>query len=106
MIIMEKVAAGRGHSVDYVFDEINAVMEKTGKYRFYFVDPNFFGPGAKGQRRALAMASKLKPLGIRFGIEARVNDIHEDTVCSFDGGGIGGFAHRLGKRQSAPVSME
>lgn len=78
----------RGHSVDYVFDEINAVMEKTGKYRFYFVDPNFFGPGAKGQRRALAMASKLKPLGIRFGIEARVNDIHEDTVAALMEAGL------------------
>ncbi len=47
---------------------------------FYFTDPNFFGPGRQGQRRALRLASLLKSRNIRFGIEARVNDIHEETI--------------------------
>lgn len=73
-------AGWRGHSADYVCAEIEDLMAKTGKNRFYFTDPNFFGPGEKGQRRGLGLAKRFKPYGIRFGIEARVNDIREDSI--------------------------
>ena len=78
----------RGHSTDYVVSLIQKIIEETGNRRFYFVDPNFFGPGHKGQKRAMEMAAKLKPLNIRFGIEARVNDIHEETITALIDAGL------------------
>ena len=51
------------------------------------------------------MASKLKPLGIRFGIEARVNDIHEDTVAALMEAGLEDLLIGLKAAVSA-VSME
>jgi len=48
---------------------------------FYFTDPNFFGPGKKGQERALRLASLLKSRNIRFVIEARANDLNEQTIA-------------------------
>lgn len=78
----------RGHSPDYIVHQIEELIKKTGKRRFYFVDPNFFGPGKNGQKRALELAEKLKPLQIKFGIEARVNDIHEDTIKALIDAGL------------------
>ena len=78
----------RGHSTDYVVGLIEKIIEETGNRRFYFVDPNFFGPGKNGQKRALEMAAKLKPLNIQFGIEARVNDIHEETITALIDAGL------------------
>ncbi len=51
-------------------------------------DPNFFGPGERGQQRALQLALLLKPKKIRFGIEARVNDIHEKTIKALTEAGL------------------
>ena len=79
-------------------------MEKR-EIPLLFRGSQLFGPGAKGQRRALAMASKLKPLGIRFGIEARVNDIHEDTVAALMEAGLESCSSAWKAAVSA-VSME
>lgn len=68
--------------------EIDRLLAEYGKRDFYFVDPNFFGPGQYGQDRALRLASLLKERHIRFGIEARVNDIHEKTVSALAGAGL------------------
>ena len=62
--------------------EIDGLIDEYGKRDFYFVDPNFFGPGQYGQDRALRLASLLKERNIQFGIEARVNDIHEQTILN------------------------
>lgn len=70
----------RGRSPENITAEIDAVMTRHGSREFYFTDPNFFGPGKHGQSRAMRLASLLKPRNIRFGIEARVNDIHDDTI--------------------------
>lgn len=78
----------RGHSPDYIVKQIKQIKEKTGKERFYFVDPNFFGPGKNGQKRAMEIAQKLKPLHIKFGMEARVNDIHEETISALVDAGL------------------
>ena len=56
--------------------------------KFYFTDPNFFGPGKQGQERALKLAAMLKERKIRFGIEARVNDIHQDTIAALVDAGL------------------
>ncbi|MEG2658830.1 MAG: radical SAM protein, partial [Clostridiales bacterium] len=78
----------RGHSVDYISQEIEMLMQNYGKNRFYFTDPNFFGPGEQGKKRCLELAKRLKPYNIKFGIEARVNDIEEKTLSALVDAGL------------------
>ncbi|MEL7567236.1 MAG: radical SAM protein [Dehalobacterium sp.] len=78
----------RGRSPENICREIDQVMEIWGKKEFYFTDPNFFGPGQRGQERAIAIARLLNPKNIRFGIEARVNDIHEDSFSALVDAGL------------------
>ncbi|KJS17120.1 MAG: radical SAM protein [Peptococcaceae bacterium BRH_c4b] len=78
----------RGRSPENIVAEIDRLMAECGKRDFYFVDPNFFGPGRQGQDRALRLASLLKERNIRFGIEARVNDIHEQTISALVKAGL------------------
>lgn len=70
----------RGRSPENIVAEIDDILEKWGKRDFYFTDPNFFGPGERGQRRAQRLASLLRSRRIRFGLEARVNDIRDETI--------------------------
>ncbi|MDR3599577.1 MAG: radical SAM protein [Desulfosporosinus sp.] len=70
----------RGRSPENIIAEIDDLIAKHQIKSFYFTDPNFFGPGEKGQQRALRLAALIKSRNIRFGIEARVNDIHAETV--------------------------
>jgi anaerobic magnesium-protoporphyrin IX monomethyl ester cyclase len=51
-----------------------------GARDFYFVDPNFIGPGQKGRDRIRHLAALLRPLGITFGMETRPNDLDEDIL--------------------------
>ncbi|MFZ5632642.1 MAG: B12-binding domain-containing radical SAM protein [Bacillota bacterium] len=70
----------RGRSPENIVAEMDEIIAERGKKDFYFTDPNFFGPGMEGQKRALRLASLLKARCVRFGIEARVNDIHDETI--------------------------
>ncbi len=70
----------RGRTPENIIAEIDDLIVNHKIEDFYFTDPNFFGPGEKGQLRALRLATLLKSRNIRFGIEARVNDIHDETV--------------------------
>jgi radical SAM superfamily enzyme YgiQ (UPF0313 family) len=70
----------RGRSPENIAAEIDMILAERGTRNFYFTDPNFFGPGKQGQDRAMKLASLLKSRNIRFGIEARVNDIHDETI--------------------------
>ncbi|CEP66259.1 Elongator protein 3/MiaB/NifB [Moorella glycerini] len=78
----------RGRSPENIVAELDRIMLERGRKEFYFVDPNFFGPGQEGQKRALRLASLLKTRNIRFGIEARVNDIHEETISALVEAGL------------------
>ncbi|PKM83206.1 MAG: B12-binding domain-containing radical SAM protein [Firmicutes bacterium HGW-Firmicutes-14] len=78
----------RGRSPENIVAEIDAVIEKRGVRDFYFTDPNFFGPGEMGQERARKLAALLKPRNIRFGIEGRVNDIHDETISALVEAGL------------------
>lgn len=80
--------AWRGRSPENIAQEIDAIMIAKGVRDFYFTDPNFFGPGRKGQARAKRIAALLKPKDIRFGIEGRVNDIHDETIGALVGAGL------------------
>lgn len=78
----------RGRTPENIIMEIDDLIGKHKIKDFYFTDPNFFGPGERGQQRALRLATLLKTRNIRFGIEARVNDIHEDTVSALVEAGL------------------
>jgi len=78
----------RGRSPENIASEIDEIISKSGNRDFYFTDPNFFGPGRAGQERALKIASLLKERKIRFGIEARVNDIHDETIAALVNAGL------------------
>ena len=75
-----KQSCWRGRSPENVIAEIDSLIENYGIRNFYFVDPNFFGPGQYGRERVLRLASLLKERGIIFGVEGRVNDISEETI--------------------------
>jgi 5-methoxy-6-methylbenzimidazole methyltransferase len=83
-------AAGswRGRSPKNIVQEIDVIIAERGVRDFYFTDPNFFGPGRMGQERVLLLASLLKTRNIRFGIEGRVNDIHDETISSLVDAGL------------------
>lgn len=83
-----KESPWRGRSPENIAAEITRIVERTGKREFYFTDPNFFGPGQAGQDRALRIAALLKPISILFGIEGRVNDIHDDTIAALVDAGL------------------
>lgn len=70
----------RWRSPENIGEEIDGIISDKGARDFYFTDPNFFGPGPRGQERALRIASILKLRNVRFGIEARVNDIHDEVI--------------------------
>lgn len=78
----------RGRTPENIIAEIDDLMVKHKIEDFYFTDPNFFGPGERGQQRALHLATLLKSRNIRFGIEARVNDIHDETVSALVEAGL------------------
>lgn len=78
----------RGRTPENIIAEIDDLIVNHKIKEFYFTDPNFFGPGERGQQRALQLAALLKSRNIRFGIEARVNDIHEETISALAEAGL------------------
>ncbi len=78
----------RGRTPENIIAEIDDLIAKHKIEDFYFTDPNFFGPGEGGQQRALRLATLLKSRNIRFGIEARVNDIHDVTISALVEAGL------------------
>ena len=78
----------RGRSPENIVEEIDGIISGSGARDFYFTDPNFFGPGAAGQQRAMRLASLLGPEEIRFGIEARVGDIRQQTISALAKAGL------------------
>lgn len=70
----------RSRSPENIIAEIDMIISQRGAGDFYFTDPNFFGPGQRGQERALRLAELLGQRNIRFGIEGRVNDIRDETI--------------------------
>ena len=70
----------RGRSPENIIREIDEIIADEARSDFYFTDPNFFGAGLKGQERSLQLASLLKQRGVKFGLEGRVNDIHDSTI--------------------------
>lgn len=78
----------RGRTPENIMTEIDEIMAARDVRDFYFTDPNFFGPGLFGQERAGRLAGMLKQRQIRFGIEGRVNDIHDETISALADAGL------------------
>lgn len=64
----------RGRSPENIYQEISELTDK-GYRDFYFVDPNFIGPGKKGKDRIYKLMELIRPLNISFGMETRPNDL-------------------------------
>ncbi|MEG0495173.1 MAG: radical SAM protein [Eubacterium sp.] len=73
-------AKWRGRSPENIISEIDQIIAQTDYRYFYFTDPNFYGPGKAGKERVLKLAKMLGERHIRFGIEARANDIEPETT--------------------------
>ena len=80
-------ALWRGRRPENIVAEIKALMIDNRR-EFYFVDPNFIGPGKKGRQRALKLAALLKPLKITFGMETRPNDLDPELLTELCDAGL------------------
>jgi len=69
----------RGRSVADIIEEITELMEQ-GADSFYFVDPNFIGPGRAGRGRTVDLLNQLRPLSLRFGMETRATDLDDGLM--------------------------
>ena len=84
----ETVGRWRPRSPQNIVDEIDQISLETGADYFYFTDPNFYGPGKRGRERVLHLAELLEGRHIRFGIEARANDIEPETIRALKKAGL------------------
>lgn len=84
----ERRGAGwRGRSPANIVSEVADLAQK-GYGQFYFVDPNFIGPGRRGRMRTLDLMRQLGPLNIRFGMETRPNDLDEELMAAMTQAGL------------------
>ena len=69
----------RGRSPEGVIHEITN-LKQAGKRDFYFVDPNFFGPGRRGRERGMRIARMLASPGVTWGMETRADDLTPEVM--------------------------
>lgn len=77
----------RGRSPENIASEM-AQLADQGVIDFYFVDPNFIGPGKAGKKRLLELMALIQPLNIRFGMETRPGDLDEEILESLMASGF------------------
>jgi radical SAM superfamily enzyme YgiQ (UPF0313 family) len=69
----------KGRTPENIAQEIQELVDQ-GVKKFYFVDPNFVGPGKSGKRRILDLMDLLKPMDISFGMETRPQDLDDEIL--------------------------
>jgi hypothetical protein len=69
----------KGRTPENIAQEIQELVDQ-GVKAFYFVDPNFVGPGKSGKRRILDLMDLLKPMDISFGMETRPQDLDDEIL--------------------------
>ncbi len=80
----------RGRTPENIIAELRELRSSEGVSYFYFADANFFGPGKKGQERAMRIARLLSTevSGVQFGLECRANDVHVETMKALRQAGL------------------
>ena len=77
----------KGRSPENIAREIQGLVNQ-GVKEFYFVDPNFIGPGTLGKKRIMDLMDHLKPMNITFGMETRPQDLDDTILESLVGSGF------------------
>jgi len=80
----------RGRTPENIAREMAQLVDQ-GAREFYFVDPNFIGPGKAGKKRLLDLMALIQPLNIRFGMETRPGDLDEEILESLMASGFNGL---------------
>lgn len=81
----------RSRSPNNIVDEMALLYSQENVREFAFVDPNFFGPGQKGQRQARSIAQRMIQSGlsdIAFSIYARADDVNYETFYQLKEAGL------------------
>lgn len=95
----------RGRTGDNIYHEVQAILSNLSRRYLYFVDANFFGPGEKGQNRAVEIAEYLRnEKGLGFGLECRVNDVQEKSLSALTRAGLQDVF--LGIESGSPHSLQ
>lgn len=76
-----------GRMPGHIYAEIKELVDQ-GHKDFYFVDPNFVGPGKKGRERVLEILTLIRPLAITFGMETRPNDLTSELLHNLVASGL------------------
>jgi len=73
-------------------DEIESIVETTGRKDFMIIDDDFIGPGPKMRARAAQIGDEIRSrkLGITFSIECRADEIDEDLLKLLKEAGLTG----------------
>jgi 5-methoxy-6-methylbenzimidazole methyltransferase len=79
-------------------------LRSQDKREFYFVDPNFIGPGKAGRQRTLQLARALAPLGIGFGLETRAGDLRPELMAALKEAGLNSML--LGLESASPAALK
>ncbi len=69
----------RGRTPEKIALEMQTLVDQ-GVREFYFVDPNFIGPGKRGKERILTLMGLIRPMKIRFGMETRPSDLDDEVL--------------------------
>jgi hypothetical protein len=77
----------RGRSPGAVAAEISRLKAREVT-DFYFVDPNFIGPGRRGRERVLELCRLIAPLRITFGMETRADDLDAEVLSDLRSAGL------------------
>ncbi len=80
----------RGHSPEYIIDELTNLWTHYGVRHVEFVDDNFLGPGEAGYERAKAIALGIiaKGLHLTFRIYCRADDIDLELFSLLKAAGL------------------
>ena len=77
----------KGRSPENIAGEIQGLVDQ-GVKDFYFVDPNFIGPGKSGKKRIMELMDLLKPMDIYFGMETRPQYLDDQILEQLVGAGF------------------
>ncbi|MEQ8176014.1 MAG: radical SAM protein [Syntrophomonadaceae bacterium] len=80
----------RGHSPEYIAEEINSITKVSTARYFNFVDDDFLGPDAKAESRSSKFLYEItrRRLRIAFGIQARPSTLKPEVIKALAQAGL------------------